>query len=191
MSGEDDRTPGTPERRFETERLILRDWREADAEAAFRIYGDPEVARWLSGTAEASLETQRASLRERIERQLEWGPLGYGAWAMVERNGSDQPLGTILLKPLPPENRDIEIGWHVERRHWGRGYAGEGARPVVRHAFEALKLDVLRAVMYDGNDRSRSVALKLGFRHIGPTEHYYCRLVELYELGRKEWLAGH
>ena len=70
---------------LETDRLILRQWTPDDAEAAFAIFGDPEVARFLGATGEPHPDV--AYTRERMERLAAHYPKwnGYGSWAAVEK----------------------------------------------------------------------------------------------------------
>jgi len=104
-----------------TSRLQLREWSLDDAEDAHRIYGDPEVMRFLGdGQTVPDVTTQRAWLAERIERYRSAALNGFGVWAVIERD-TQQAVGTALLKPLPPTDSEIEVGWHLARRVWGKG----------------------------------------------------------------------
>src|SRR5690242_12507530 len=93
-----------------TSRLQLREWSTADAEAAHRMYGDPEILRFLEMEPLPNVAAQRIWLAEMIERYRNPALGGLGVWAAVERD-TQQVIGTILLKPLPPKDQDIEIGW--------------------------------------------------------------------------------
>jgi RimJ/RimL family protein N-acetyltransferase len=93
-----------------TTRLQLREWRIEDVEAAFEMYGDPEVARFLGkGVPTPNLESQRVWLAERIDHYRNRGRAGLGVWAMAERD-TRKVVGTMLLKPIPPTEHEIEIG---------------------------------------------------------------------------------
>jgi [ribosomal protein S5]-alanine N-acetyltransferase len=193
-----------PVPRLESERLVLRPWSPDEAEAAFRIYGDPEVARWLSGVPEASVETQRAMIAK-VNDAYDRLPGGYGWWALEPREGGP-PVGTGLLKPLPhsdetdlwrafrdggppPPVHEIEVGWHLAREAWGRGFATEAARRLLDHGFGELGLAEVHAVLYAENERSARVAGRLGMTRLGPTDRFYGVTVEHYVLRRPEWQA--
>lgn len=172
---------------FGTERLIAREWRpEEDAEAAFEMYGDPEVVRYLGRTAqpEPSVEAVRSKLEERMARQAALGD-GSGAWALEEKS-TGEVVGTILVKRLPDgegnPTEDFEVGWHLRRRSWGMGYASEAARAALVYAQETLGLDKIHAVLYRENVRSAKVAERIGMKHVGATDRYYGVEVELYEM---------
>lgn len=173
---------------METERLLLRAWRLDEIEQAFAVYGDPVVTRHLGdGIPVPDLAEMRVWLEERIRRHAVFQERGFGGWAIVEREGG-RAVGTALLKPLPPENRDIEIGWHLARSAWGRGYASEAARALLRHGFQTLGLERIHAVVQLGNDRSCKVALGLGMRRAGQTTKYYDgEVVDLFVMDRAEY----
>lgn len=156
-----------------TDRLKLREWSVEDAGAAFQIYGDPEVMRFL-GTGEpvADLAAQQLWLAERIERYRNPENKGLGSWAMVERD-TKQVIGTMLLKALTPTHDQIEIGWHLARRVWGKGYASEAARVVLQYGFLDLSLDRIFAVIKPDNVRSLAVARRIGMQWRERTNRYY------------------
>jgi [ribosomal protein S5]-alanine N-acetyltransferase len=172
---------------FETERLIARDWNiERDVEAAFAMYGDPEVMRFLGSSPQVvpNLEEQRTRLATLIQRYAERKD-GVGAWALEEKN-TGEVIGTLLVKYLPDAEgnptSDLEIGWHLRRSAWGKGYAMEAGIAGARYAFEVVGAPVLYAVIYKENVRSIAVAQRIGMIRRGPTDKYYGVTVELFEL---------
>ncbi|MBS1722131.1 MAG: GNAT family N-acetyltransferase [Armatimonadetes bacterium] len=196
---------------FETERLHLRAWRVSDAEEAFEIYGDPQVAEYLTGIPEASVDTQRALL-EKIILGYDNLDKGMGSFPMIEKK-SGRLIGAILLKPLPrtedfeawvrfrdgladgatpetPPIHEIEIGWHLGRSSWGNGYATEGARALAEHGFTVLGLDEIHAVLYAANKPSARVAGRLGMRHAETTDRFYGRELEHYVMTPSDFSGG-
>lgn len=174
---------------FETERLIVREWDpEQDAEDAFEMYSDPKVVRFLGRqpTVETSLEDQREKIRKRVAFFRERND-GTGMWA-IETSDGKRVVGTLLLKNLPDGDgvltEDVEIGWHLKRSEWGKGYATEAAQEGVRYAFDRLGLEVLYAVIYAENTKSIAITRRLGMTPKGPTDKYYGVTVELFELRR-------
>jgi RimJ/RimL family protein N-acetyltransferase len=168
---------------FETERLVARDWTLGDTDAAYEIYRDPEVVRYL-GSVPAPVES-RDAMRERVERWIAGNDAlrgtGYGFWALATHDGT--LVGATLLKPLP-DATEVEVGWHLGRAHWGNGYATEGARGAVAHGFDDVGLDVVYAVVVKDNEPSLAVARRLGMTYEGSTDRYYGRELELFSLGR-------
>lgn len=173
--------------RIETARLVGRPWKLEDVEDAFTLWGDTEVTRYVGMTPLADLDEARARLGAMIARYEAFGP-PFMAHALVER-ATGEIVGTTLLKPVPisaghPPGDDVEIGWHLARRHWGRGLATEAGRALVDHAFRHLDRDVLVAVVEPPNARSLAVARRLGMTHRGRTVRYYDLELELFELRR-------
>src|SRR4029078_3360490 len=92
---------------FETERLIVREYTPNDAPAAFEIYRDPEVWRYLGGDAAyTTVEQARERIEQRIQRYRERAP--YGLWAVVVRDTSPL-IGSLLLSP-PREWTHVAVG---------------------------------------------------------------------------------
>jgi RimJ/RimL family protein N-acetyltransferase len=161
-----------------TDRLIARPWTldEADLAAAYDIYSRPEVARWIGSPMEPG------EIRVRIDRwsQPTTDPT-YGVWAIEERTTAGRPVGSVLLRPLPPDEEDVEIAWHLHPTLWGRGYATEIGRAAARRAFET-GIEEVFAIVRPGNERSSAVARRLGMEYVGRTDKYYGLHAELFRL---------
>lgn len=174
-----------------TERLRLDDYVIEDAEEAMVINGDEEVMRFLGGvqhrTATELAEFIGTFSAKYAAFQAEGLP--YGVWAVREED-SGALVGTALLKPLPDADRAdtsaIEIGWHLARASWGKGYATEFGAALVDRAFRRLPIETLHAVVPPGNVRSEAVARRLGFTHAGQTDAFYGKTLEHYTLARRD-----
>jgi RimJ/RimL family protein N-acetyltransferase len=152
-----------------TDRLIVRPWRLDEADRFFDIYRRIEVVRWLAGIP---MKDRREAV-ERIERniaQLASDPR-FGSWAVVERS-SGVPAGTLLLKPLPDGDGEIEIGWHFHPDRWGMGFASESAAALLERGF-ADGLEEVWAVTHLDNGRSMAVCTRIGMRLLGITHRWY------------------
>ncbi len=169
---------------FQTERLFAGRWHPDLAEQAFVIYGDSNVTQWIGGITEDSIDSMRARIDALIERNRQW-PEHWGSWPLF-LNTSRDLVGAMLMKPLPDFDgnlaTDIEIGWHLARRHWGHGYATEGGRRMIELAFNEIGIQELWAVTALENTRSQSVARRLGMTHFGQTDAYYGQTVELFKI---------
>ena len=127
-----------------------------------QINGDPEVTRYLNrpvGPA-ATAAFQAGAIAH-------WDAYGFGFWAAESLAPED--VGALLgfigfAHPtfLPELASRVEIGWRLARRAWGRGLATEGAIAARDHAFDVVGLDELISIIHPENERSRSVATKLG-----------------------------
>jgi len=145
-----------------TERLRLRQWRNADELPMMDINRDPEVARYLNRATDAA-----ASRVFLAEAQAHWDRHRCGIYALERR---DQPRSGVLLGfvglafpgYLPSLAHRLELGWRLRRDAWGQGYATEAAIAVRDHAVEVLGVRDLISIIHPENERSRRVAEKLG-----------------------------
>jgi RimJ/RimL family protein N-acetyltransferase len=146
----------------ETERLLLRDWQDADSEPFAAINADPRVMEFfpapLDRTGSDALMTR---IRVAIERD------GYGLYAAEEKQ-TGAFIGLVgISKPTfeAPFMPAIEISWRLARISWGQGYASEAAAAVVQHAFTTLGIDALVSFTAEWNRPSRRVMEKIGMTH--------------------------
>ena len=130
----------------------------ADFDACLAMDRDPEVTKYVVGPWSSPVLHEQF-LRERIETNF--GP-GLGYWSIFAIDRPAEFLGWILLIPDDGVGPEIEIGWRLTRNVWGEGYATEAALPVVRHAFETLRLPRLIAGIDPRNRGSIRVAEKIG-----------------------------
>ena len=142
-----------------TERLRVRPWTEADAPAFHRIWGDPAVIFW--GPAK-DLAESRAILAKVAARCAAF-PAPVGWYAILEGDGAEV-VGNAVLQPASYSPGDFEVGWHLRRDRWGRGYATEAARALIAEGFARLDVARLTCVILPSNVRSQAVARRLGFR---------------------------
>ena len=164
-----------------TDRLILRQWQPADAEAALEVYGDPEVARWLSPAMEqpTDVSAMRLILQRWADQESQLIVPG-GRWA-IERREDSRRIGGAILLSLPPDHEDIEIGWQLTKTAWGHGYATEAGKALARWAF-AHGLDEIFAVTRPANRRAAATVRRLGMEWVGETDKYYDLHLQVYRL---------
>ena len=149
---------------LETERLILRMWREDDFEQYAKICADPEVMRFLGGKPFSLTE----SWRHMASMIGHWHLRGYGQW-VVEEKGSGKLLGRLgFLNPAGWPG--FEIGWTLGREHWGKGFATEGARRALDYAFTELDKTHVISCIHPENSPSIRVAERLGEKLEGESE---------------------
>ena len=149
---------------LETERLILRMWREEDLEEYAKICADPEVMRFLGGKPFSLTE----SWRHMAFMIGHWQLRGYGHW-VVEEKASGKVLGRLgFLNPAGWPG--FEIGWTLGREYWGKGYATEGASRALEYAFTELDKDHVISCIHRDNAASIRVAERLGEKLEGESE---------------------
>ena len=172
---------------IETERLILRQWRDSDREPFARINADGRVMEFMPGILTS---TQSDAFADRIEAHFQQH--GFGLCA-VELRSDLRFIGFIGLN-VPSFQAHftpcVEIGWRLSADCWGQGLATEGARRMVEHASERLGLGALVSFTVPANVGSRRVMEKLGmsrnavddFDHPGLPEGHPLRRHVLYRL---------
>jgi RimJ/RimL family protein N-acetyltransferase len=169
---------------FRTERLQARDWTQADVPAAFAIYGRDDVMRWLGPQPRRAVASP-AEMADRVDAMAERAAAqpDYGLWPL-ELRLTGEVVGAVLLQPLPGRDDLVEIGWHLNPEHWGRGYATEAGQGAVALAFGPRGLDRVVAVVDPDNVRSLAVCKRLGMTYLGQTSEYFGLTLELFELVR-------
>lgn len=138
-----------------TARLTLRPLAEGDLDDLVAMNGDPEVMAFLGPPMAA--EEVAAELADWVR-----GHGDFGLWAGVVGDGF---AGVWFLSRDPLDESAGEIGWRLPRRAWGQGYAVEGGRGLVGHAFDTLGLTRVWGETMAVNTRSRRVMERLGMRH--------------------------
>lgn len=170
---------------FQTDRLVVREWTDepADLDRVFDIYSRWAVARWLGAQPAPMASRDQAPSVVRRWRELHDASAGrYGSWAVQPRD-ADRPAGTVLFKPLPNGDGEVEVGWHLHPDSWGRGYATESARGAVERGF-AGGLTEVYAVVYPDNAASLAVCRRLGMTPLGRTTRWYGVELEAFRIDR-------
>ena len=146
---------------LETNRLLLRGWRDGDLPELARMYADPEVMRYIGDGHPRSLEESRGFF-ERI--RASWAGRGFGLWAaeLKETGRLVGRLGLSVPEFLPEVLPAVEVGWLIDRPYWGQGLATEGAEASLRFAFEELRLERVLGICDPRNVASERVMQKLG-----------------------------
>jgi len=144
---------------IETPQLILRRWKDSDLEPFAQLNADPQVAEFLlkplsREESDAWVGHMRAHLVER----------GFSYYAAELKNDGAfvGAIGISVPGYLTPFSPCVEIGWRILPVFWNRGLATEGARAILRHASETLRLPEIVAFTVPTNLRSRRVMEKIG-----------------------------
>lgn len=142
---------------LETERLIFRPWTEDDAEECYKYAKDPLVGPIAGWPEHTSVENSRQIIRDVLS-----DPETYAI--VLKETGL--PIGSIGLhdSKLAESDKEKELGYWIGVPYWGQGMIPEAAREVLRHAFEDLGMERVWCAYFDGNEKSRRVQEKLGFK---------------------------
>lgn len=160
-----------PVPRIVTDRLVLREWRDADLAPYAGLNGDPDVMQHFPST----LTPQQSN--EMVDRIRANWQHGFGLWAVEVTDtaatagslrgkfigfiGFAAPTWTTSFTPC------VEIGWRFTKDAWGHGYAPEGARAALGWGFEHIDLPKDEVVSFTtiANSKSRRVMEKIGMVH--------------------------
>ena len=151
---------------FETKRLILRPWREDDAQELFNHAKDPDVGPAAGWPPHTSVENSREIIRDVLSANETYA-------VCLKENG--KPIGSVGLKmgtatDMTDRDDECELGYWIGKQFWGQGLIPEASRELLRHAFEELQMQTVWCGYYDGNTKSRRVQEKLGFLYHHTTE---------------------
>jgi len=143
--------------RVETDRLLLREFRDSDVDAFARFYADPQVTRYLG---DGSTLDREQTWRTIAAAAGHWQLRGYGQW-VLELKSTGEVIGRSGL--YNPEGwPGLEVGWVISPDHQGHGYATEAGAASLRYAFDTLNADHVISLIYQDNLPSIAVARKLG-----------------------------
>ena len=149
--------------RIETERLLLRAWRESDALDLFEyasVDGTGEKAGWHH---HQSLEESKRILDLFISEKKTLA---------LELKENGKVIGSLGIEPrdedagLSPELQGREIGYVLSKDYWGRGFMPEAVNAIIDYCFQVMNYDYLTCGHFNHNDRSRRVVEKTGFRFL-------------------------
>jgi 3-dehydroquinate dehydratase/shikimate dehydrogenase len=147
---------------IKTKRLLLRPWKESDLLPFRTLNADERVMEFFPKTLTAD-ESDAIAIRmqDLIEKN------GYGFFA-VSLLDTEEFIGFIGLNEVSfqaPFTPAVEIGWRLDFKHWGKGYATEGALAVLEFGFKTLDLDEIVSFTTMNNIRSQRVMEKIGMHH--------------------------
>lgn len=171
--------------RLETDRLVLTALREDDFPALVALYRKPSVMRYIVPGGRAEPES-RAILARMIEQGRR---LGFDGDFVVRTREGCAVIGTALLIERTA-GASIELGYAIDEPFWGKGYAFEASRALVRHAFETLRLGRLTAVVVEDNEPSVRVLRKLGMRELWRAADASGVREIRFALEQSDWAAG-
>lgn len=177
---------------IETKRIMLRAWREADAEAMYRYASDPDIGPIAGWAPHTSVEYSREIIRTVFS-----APEIYA----VVLKATGEPVGSCgimfnesaeIADNVDKRPTEAEIGYWIGKPYWGHGLIPEAVIALMARCFNELNLNAVWCAHYDGNTKSKRVIEKCGFRYhhtntnvtspLGDTrtEHFYLLTREMY-----------
>ncbi len=157
-----------------TDRLLLREFVEGDWQRVLEYQSDPRYLRYYAWTGRTE-EDARVFVRMFLDQQAE-SPRRKFQLAIIMRV-EDRLIGNSGIRVNNPDLREANIGYELDPRYWGHGYATEAARAILAFGFDELRLRRVWARCIAENAASARVLERLGMRREG-------------HLRENEWLKG-
>ena len=178
----------------ETERLIIREWRDGDRDEFLRHLNSEPVMRWLGGQQDDATYAAAFDRLDGYQRDF-----GHTFW-IVERKSDGAVLGFCGLKRVnaeaAPNQGDFEIGWRLREDCWGGGIAKEAAIACLDVAFGRFQAPHVVAFTVPGNRASWGLMERLGMRHRADLDFEDARFgpelnpTIVYRIDAEEWPAA-
>ncbi len=149
-------------KKFETERLIVRLYTDADRDNHFALMGDPAVMQYIR--AVKNKEESDAFLAEVITHSHKFPTMG--RWA-VEEKKSGKFVGSFAIIPVTGEEEKIQLGYSLLPHCWGKGYATELTKSGLIYFFKHNSYAEIYAHTEIPNVASQKVLMKAGFHQAG------------------------
>ena len=151
---------GVVEMTMETKRLLLRKWKESDAESLFEYAKDPDVGPIAGWPPHKSIEESLGVINNVLN--------GKECYCICEK-GTDKAIGAVELilnghSHLTKRDDECELGYWIGKPFWGKGYMPEAAEALIVRGFNELGISTIWCAYYDGNVKSKRVQEKLGFK---------------------------
>ncbi|RKD69602.1 RimJ/RimL family protein N-acetyltransferase [Sinobaca qinghaiensis] len=146
-------------KKLETERLYLRELVMEDKDALYNILSDPETMQYYPQTFD----------EVKVKRWIQWNMDNYqkynhGLWAVILKN-NDEFIGECGITMQEIENEIVpEIGFHIQKNYWNKGYATEAAIACRDYAFNTLNYSKIFSYTTLRNIPSQKIAKKLGMQ---------------------------
>lgn len=167
---------------IETERLVLREYRWEDFDAIYEIISDVETMQHYPKPYD------EAGAKRWIEWSLQnYKQYGFGLWAVILKE-TGEFIGDCGVTIQNIDGQQLpEIGYHINKRFWSKGFGSEAARAVRDWAFENTEYDILYSYMKYTNTGSYSTAKAIGMRKIKEYPDEQDKLLYVYAITREEW----
>ena len=161
---------------LKTERLILRPWKESDAESLYHFAKNPNVGPIAGWPPHKSVEESLDIIKTVFSKKETYA---------ITING--KAIGCVGLLFYPDTNHywddeGVELGYWIGEEYWGKGLVPEACKELIKHSFEDLNIDKLYASFRYDNHQSKRVLEKLGFKYYCDLKNMDFRGKEIYEI---------
>lgn len=148
-----------------TERLLLRKFKESDAEAAYNNWtSDEKVTEFLRWPTHSSIEVTKRVLYDWIRS---YGNNDFYQWAIVLKKHGDEPIGTIGVVDMNERLSLVHIGYCIGSRWWRQGITSEAFNGIIPFLFREVKVNRIESQHDPNNPNSGKVMKKCGLKYEG------------------------
>jgi len=153
---------------FETERLVLRELVEEDAQYILNCFSNDEVLRFYGQKPLTSIEQVKQIIGNFSRSFKEKSGVKWG----IELKETGTIIGTIGIQEWSIEHKRANISYALFPENWGKGYASEAIDKVISYGFQELGLERIGAVVFIENEASNNLLTKIGFQKEGVLKNY-------------------
>lgn len=146
-----------------TSRLVLRPFTRDDLEPVHEYSSNPDVVRYLYWEVAPDRDASARALAGKLGHSM-LTEAGQSLILAIERDGDGTVLGEVVLKWLDRQHMQGELGFVLNPKHHGHGYATEAAAAVLALAFDGLGLHRVIGRCDARNTASARVMERLGMR---------------------------
>ena len=144
---------------LKTERLILRPWKESDAECLYHFAKNPKIGPIAGWPPHKSVDESLEIIKTVFSKRE--------TYAITI---DDKAIGCVGLLFYPNTNHywgddGVELGYWIGEEYWGQGLVAEACEELIKHAFKDLKIKKIHASCRYENHQSKRVLEKLGFKY--------------------------
>ncbi|WP_172369465.1 GNAT family N-acetyltransferase [Sporosarcina jiandibaonis] len=153
---------------LETERLVLREIINEDANAIFYNFTNDDVIQYygtekFNGIEEAKKIIEIFAINYVEKRGIRWG---------IQRKDDQKIIGTIGFHAWFQKHKRAEIGYEIHPDYWRKGYTHEALLEIISYGFEEMELTRIGAVVFTENEASNKLLTKIGFQNEGLLKNY-------------------
>lgn len=167
---------------LETPRLLLREMTDEDFSALYAILSDPETMKYYPKPYDESGTRRWINwCRESYQKN------GFGLWAVILKD-TGEFIGDCGISLQPINGQWLpEIGYHIHKDHWRKGYASEAAAACIRLAFEQFDFPAVYSYMKHTNEPSWRTAMKNGMILVEEYDDPVNTRIRVYAITREAW----
>jgi [ribosomal protein S5]-alanine N-acetyltransferase len=153
---------------LETDRLILREITEDDAEDLFINFSNTQVMKHYGSEPLEDIDEARGLVHSFLKGFHEGKGIRWG----IQLINKKSLIGTVGFHALSSKHRRAEIGYELNQSYWGQGIAKEAISKVMEYGFNEMDLNRIGAIVFLENTASNELLIKLGFQREGILKNY-------------------